>query len=141
ILKESDPISIDQDLTPFVDGVTNVNSFSDWDQPFRMEMDRITSRDDDYWDERRATPKAFVSFDTAQKLWQSRFGKMTSIRIAPSGALLNEEQLQTLSSRLSADILKAINPVDAGLGFRPIRAEGLRASSGANDFTQLFLGF
>ncbi|MFO0427686.1 MAG: FtsX-like permease family protein [Planctomyces sp.] len=66
---------------------------------------------------------------------------MTSIRIAPSGALLNEEQLQTLSSRLSADILKAINPVDAGLGFRPIRAEGLRASSGANDFTQLFLGF
>ncbi|MFO1003125.1 MAG: hypothetical protein U0936_22555 [Planctomycetaceae bacterium] len=87
ILKADDPMSVDRDLTPFVDGVTNVDSFGDWDQPFDMEMDRITSRDDEYWDAHRATPKAFVSLATAEKFWSSHFGRYASIRVASAGTV------------------------------------------------------
>ncbi len=140
ILKAEDPISIDQNLTPFVEGVTNVDSFSDWDQPFEMEMDRITSRDDDYWADRRATPKAFVSLDTAEAFWKSRFGRYTSIRVAV-GQDINPQQLNGLNDRLTYEIAQRLQPASLGLTFQAVRADGLRAAVGANDFTQLFLGF
>lgn len=141
ILSPDDHASIDQDLTPFVDGVTNVDSFSDWDQPFEMEMDRITDRDDEYWEQRRATPKAFVSLSVAEKLWSSRFGRYTSIRVASEGVALPEDRLELLENRLVASTLEQLVPSDLGLGFRPVRQEGLVSAAGANDFSQLFLGF
>ncbi len=141
ILKADDPLSVDQDLTPFVDGVTNVDSFGDWDQPFDMEMDRITSRDDEYWDAHRATPKAFVSLATAEKFWSSRFGGYTSIRVASEGNVLPKDRMEIVQSRLADETRALLDPIKMGVGFRPIRAEGLQAAVGANDFTGLFIGF
>jgi len=141
ILKADDPVSVDGDLTPFVDGVTNVESFGDWNQPFEMEMDRITERDDEYWEAHRATPKAFVSLATAEKFWNSRFGRYTSIRVASEGVALPAGRLQSLQTFLAAEMRPLIEPVKLGLGFRPVRAEGLLASAGANNFTVLFLSF
>ena len=141
ILKADDPMSVDQDLTPFVDGVTNVESFGDWDQPFEMEMDRITSRDDEYWDVHRATPKAFVSLSVAEEFWSSRFGRYTSIRVASAGTVLPKDRMEIVQSRLADETRSLLNPIKMGLGFRPIRAEGLQAAVGANDFTGLFIGF
>ncbi len=141
ILKADDASSVDQDLTPLVEGVTNVDSFGDWDQPFDMEMDRITGRDDEYWEAHKATPKAFVSLATAETFWNSRFGRYTSIRVASEGAALPVDRLQIMQSRLAAEIQPLIDPIKLGLGFRPVRAEGLLAAVGANDFTGLFIGF
>ncbi len=141
ILKANDPISVDKDLTPFVDGVTNVDSFGDWDQPFDMEMNRITTRDDEYWEAYRATPKAFVSLATAEKFWNSRFGRYTSIRVGSEGVALPADRLESLQRLLASEVQPLIDPIKLGLGFRPIRAEGLQAAVGANDFTVLFLGF
>jgi ABC-type lipoprotein release transport system permease subunit len=141
ILKADDSISVDKDLTPFVDGVTNVESFGDWDQPFDMEMNRITKRDDEYWEAHRATPKAFVSLAAAEKFWNSRFGRYTSIRVASEGVALPADRLQTLQTFLATEMQPLIEPVKLGLGFRPVRAEGLQASEGANNFTYLFLAF
>ena len=141
ILPADDPLSVDQDLTPFVDGITNVDSFSDWDQPFPMEMERITDRDDAYWEAHRATPKALISLAAAEKFWAGRFGRSTSIRIASPGAQLQPDQLQILRSRLEQEIRNQLQPPRLGLAVRPIRAEGLIASTGANNFTWLFIGF
>ena len=141
ILAADDQRSIDRDLTPFVDGVTNVESFSDWDQPFEMEMDRITQRDDEYWEDHRATPKAFVGLAAAEKYWASRFGRYTSIRVASNGIVLPAERLLILEMWMSEAIKPRLKPEALGLGFRPIRIEGLMAAVGANDFSQLFLGF
>ena len=141
ILKADDPISINRDLTPHVEGVTDVDSFSDWKQPFEMEMNRITPRDDSYWDAHKATPKAFVSRVTAEKFWASRFGRYTSVRVASPGVELPADKLQLLSDRLAMEMRPLLEPAKIGLGFRPVRAEGLQAAVGANDFTQLFLGF
>lgn len=141
ILRGEDPASVDQDLTPFVDGVTNVQSFGDWDQPFDMEMDRITTRDDSYWEAHKATPKAFVSLATAEKFWSSRFGRYTSIRVASEGVALPPDRLKVVETLLIDEMQPLIDPARLGLGFRPVRAEGLQAAVGANDFTQLFIGF
>ena len=141
ILKPDDPVSINRDLTPFVEGVTDVDSFSDWKQPFEMEMNRITPRDDSWWEEHKATPKAFVSLATAEKFWASRFGRYTSIRVASPDVALPADRLTVLSKRLALEMQPLVEPGKLGLGFRPVRAEGLQAAVGANDFTQLFLGF
>lgn len=141
ILASDDAVSIDRDLTPHVEGVTDVDSFSDWKQPFKMEMNRITSRDDLYWDDHKATPKAFVSLATAEKFWGSRFGRYTSIRIASPGAVLGAEQLNELNERLILEMQPLLETTELGLGFRPVRAEGLQAAVGANNFTYLFLAF
>jgi putative ABC transport system permease protein len=141
ILKSDDPVSVNRDLTPFVPGVTDVDSFSDWDQPFDMEMNRITPRDDAYWEAHKATPKAFVSLAAAEKFWGSRFGRYTSIRVASPGVALPGDRLELLSERLAAEMQSLIEPEKLGLEFRSVRADGLRAAVGANDFTQLFLGF
>lgn len=145
VFAAADPVSVDPDLTPFVDGITNVDSFGDWDQPFDMDMARITARDDDYWEEHRATPKAFVSLQTAEELWKSRYGRYTSIRIAmPVGSADDgdpQKQRTALLQRLEYEICSNLKPTKLGLAFQPVLAMGLKASVGANDFTGLFIGF
>ena len=44
-------------------------------------MKRIGKADEDYWKRYRATPKAYIRLDDGQKLWATRFGKLSSIRI------------------------------------------------------------
>ena len=143
ILAADDSVSVDRNLTPTVEGITDVESFGDWNQPFDMDMSRITPRDDDYWTEYRATPKAFVSLETAEQLWSSRYGKYTSVRIASGvpGVKLTEQQLLAGVDRLTFAIRQKLKPEDQGMVFRSVRAEGLKAAVGANDFTQLFVGF
>lgn len=141
IFAEDDMFSVDQDLTPYVEGITDVDSFGDWDQPFDMDMDRITDRDDEYWTAHRATPKAFVSLPFAEDLWNSRYGRYTSVRVAASSGKQTAEQLQAMSQRLQFEVQRNLDTAALGLGFRPVLAAGLLASVGANDFTGLFIGF
>lgn len=141
ILPAEQTPSLDRDLTPFVDGVTNVEGFDDWDQPFEMEMDRITMRDDDWWDLHRATPRAFISLQTAEELWKNRFGRYTSIRIAMKDIALPEDRLQILEQRLQESVPAHFELSELDLRIRPVREEGLRAATGANNFGGLFIGF
>jgi len=143
VLAADDAVSVDRNLTPTVEGITDVESFGDWNQPFDMDMSRITPRDDDYWTEHRATPKAFVSLSTAKQLWSSRYGRYTSVRVAAgvAGTVLSEDQLLAGADRLTFEIQQRLKPEAQGMIFRPVRAEGLKAAVGANDFTQLFVGF
>ncbi|MEO2018546.1 MAG: ABC transporter permease [Fuerstiella sp.] len=143
IMAAVDPVSVDLNLTPLVEGITDVESFGDWDQPFDMDEGRITKRDHDYWTLHKATPKAFVSLRTAEALWNSRYGSYTSVRIATSvgSEKPTEEQLNSIANRLVFEIPRQLKPSELGMMFRPVRAEGLAAAVGANDFTQLFMGF
>lgn len=130
-------VAADQSLTPRVKGITDAKNFGDWDQPFPMKLDLITKRDDQYWAKYRATPKAFVSLDTAQFLWRSRYGKLTSIRLAcPEGKDLHEFRRE-----FTADLMQRLDPASLGLAFQPVKAQGLAAATGSQDFTGLFAGF
>lgn len=135
ILADGDGFQIDSGLTPFVEGVTDVDDFGDIKQPFEMDMDRLTNRDDEYWERYKASPKAFLSLNNAAEIWKSRYGKYTSIRVAA------DANIDELKTKLQTTIQQNLQPEKLGLAFRPVREQGLQAAVGANNFTQLFLGF
>src|SRR5687768_14646037 len=71
----------DRDLAPVLPGISNSPTLSDWDPPFPVDLRRVRPVDEQYWERYRTTPKAFVSLATGQRLWRSRYGAVTSIRI------------------------------------------------------------
>ncbi|MGE0608471.1 MAG: FtsX-like permease family protein [Pirellulales bacterium] len=121
----------DQHLTPELKGVTDEQSMADWDPPFPYEQSRVRDKDETYWEEHRATPKAFVSLAAGRKLWASRFGRTTSIRIPHRDDMTPD----TLAEKL------ALDPARMGLQFQPVKLQGLYAASGTTPFNWLFLGF
>jgi ABC-type antimicrobial peptide transport system permease subunit len=128
----------DRGFTPQVEGVTDVESYSDWREPFPLDHDAITKRDDDYWKLHRATPKVFLRLEDAQRLWQSRYGELTSLRLAsrPSG-----DSIDRRSDDFAQSLLKRLTAEQTGLILQPVKAHGLQAAAGTTDFTGLFIGF
>lgn len=121
----------DPNLTPELPGVTDQASIDNWNPPFPFDSSRVRQVDEDYWDEYRATPKAFVSLSTARRMWASRFGNTTSIRIPD----LPERTRGTLAQQL------ALDPREFGLRLRPVKQLSLAAAQGTTPFDILFLGF
>ena len=133
--------AVDRALTPQVKGITDVESLADWDQPFPMDLDAVTPRDDEYWDSYRAIPKIFMPLQTAQTLWPSRYGSLTSLRLARSADLANTSEKTLLRDEFTTKLLAQINPVEIGFDFQPVKAIGLMAANGSTDFSGLFFGF
>jgi putative ABC transport system permease protein len=127
----------DPGFTPNVPGVTDADSYDDWREPFPLKRTRITDRDDEYWEEHRTTPKLFVSLETAQDLWRSRYGDLTSVRIAPREGQSLDELATEFEQRLLADL----SPAVTGMAVQPVKHLGLEAAQGTTDFTGLFIGF
>ncbi len=124
----------DPGLTPTVPGVTDQESISNWDVPFKLE-NPLAAADDEYWDNHRLTPKLFLPFDIAsnQDYFGSRFGTATAIRF--SSELSKQEQ------ELRSGIEQALLTTRGlrGLSFRPVREQLLSSASGTTPFDQLFL--
>ncbi len=121
----------DRRLTPTVRGLTDKATIEDWDLPFPLKPGRIKPADDRYWRQYAATPKAFISLATGRKLWASRFGRTTSIRVARAAGMTAE----SLAARLDLD------PVEQGFVFQPVKKMALEAASGTTPFGVLFLSF
>lgn len=126
---QSPTLANDPDLTPFVPGLTDQNSVSKWDLPFKTD---VGPRGDDYWQFYRTTPKAFVNLKIGQELWKSRFGKVTSFRI--------NSKNQTNESLAEKFVVAASESGETlGFQFTPIKRRNLEASSGSTPFDVLFL--
>ncbi|HEX7447972.1 MAG TPA: ABC transporter permease, partial [Pirellulales bacterium] len=130
----------DPDFTPELRGVTDQASLDNWDPPFPYDPRRVRTapphdEDDRYWHDYKATPKGFVSLATGRKLWSSRFGQTTSIRIPPAEGLTEADLAKQLEKEL------ATRKESLGFVFRPLKRQGLAASRGTTDFNELFLGF
>lgn len=123
-------VAIDRTLTPTVPGITDANTFADWDQPFTMDLNRVTDRDEEYWKKYRATPKMFISLEEMQARFGSRYGDVTSIRVANANR-----------RALGEALLESVDVVAVGLAFRDVRSSQLRAAQGTTDFSGLFFGF
>ena len=131
---EPPTLANDPDLTPEVEGVTDQDTIRNWDAPFLVDYDLVRSQDDDYWGNHRTTPKAFVSLATAERLWGSRFGRVTSFRI-PSTQDTTEESLKQAFLDEVASSGESL-----GLSFIPVKRQQLAASAGTTPFDGLFLG-
>ncbi|MEX2173266.1 MAG: ABC transporter permease [Pirellulaceae bacterium] len=123
----------DPELTPAVKGITDQASIDDWEAPFPFEIGRIRDQDDTYWDHHRTTPKAYVSLSAGQRLWGSRFGEVTSIRIPATP----ERSIERVETAFLEQLRQDAAPL--GLAFQPLRQQGLAAAAGTTPFDVLFL--
>jgi len=117
----------DQTLTPEYPGITDARDVTSWDPPFPVNMKRVRPKDEDYWDDWRSAPKAFIPLVIGQRLWPSAFGTLSSLRTAPSAA--------------EWPPIDAIDVFSSGLTVKHARAEALAAADGTTDFAEYFVYF
>ena len=126
-------LAADADLTPEFPGIHEAEDMKAWDPPFPVDLDAIRPKDEAYWDDHKSLPKAFVNAATGARLWSSRFGSLTSIRVSDSAATGGLAFAQNLAANL--------DPRQSGFVFRAVKAQGLAAATGPTDFSGLFIGF
>jgi putative ABC transport system permease protein len=115
----------DETLTPDYPGISDAADITSWDPPFPVDLQRVTYRDEAYWDQYHAAPKAIISLADGQRIWGSRYGKVSSLRLSSEQAIGAQ----------------AIDPVAAGFTARLVRDEAIAAAQGTTDFGQYFLYF
>ncbi|MFZ1935792.1 MAG: FtsX-like permease family protein [Thermoguttaceae bacterium] len=131
----------DRGLVPAIKGMTDELTMDKWDPPFPFDAKRIRPDDEKYWNCYGPTPKAFVSLATGRRLWGSRFGQTTSLRVAVVGgdsSRRSDRQPKRVGdwSRL---LQQHLDPAAFGFVFQPIRQQQLDASAGTTPFGVLFL--
>lgn len=133
----------DQDLAPDYPGITEATDVTDWDPPFEIDLDLIRPKDEDYWDDYRTTPKAFIPLEVGQQLWGSRWGQLTSVRLFPDEDNANDssERLSELEDEFRESFRSSLDPLASGFVVYPARSLALEASSGATDFGLYFIYF
>ena len=127
----------DRDLAPEYRGMTDAEDVIDWDPPFDVDLGLIRPVDEDYWDDHRTTPKAFVPLAAGQQLWESRWGRLTSIRVTPAAG----EGLDAARQQFAGALRAELDPLALGFVVYPARALAVEASTGATDFGLYFIYF
>ena len=127
-------ITADRDLIPTFPGIHETADMSEWESPFPIDYSLIRNKDEVYWDEYAATPKAFIPLETGKELWKNRFGDLTAIRfgIAPNA------DLQATRTLFETEFLRKVQPAQVGFRFLALQSDGHQASAGATDFGMLF---
>ena len=127
---------VDQSLAPAYPGISEAENLSDWEPPFPIDLSRIRDKDEDFWDEYGARPKAVVPLERGQGIWAVRQGRLTSVvvEIPPS-------ETPKWRDRFASRLRERLDPYALGFSFLSAREEGLRASRGATEFGEYFLYF
>lgn len=126
-----------RDLAPDYPGISNASNLRDWDPPFPLDLRRVRPVDENYWERYRTTPKAFVPIEVAKRLWASRYGAATSVRVA----VPEPQAAAVVAPQISAALKSAIVPAAHGLVITNVREQNLAASAGATDFGEYFVYF
>jgi len=121
----------DAALTPAYPGLVDAENCRDWEPGVPIDLTAIRDKDERYWHTYHAIPKAFVTLAAGQRMWDNRFGKLTSVRY-PLSTVARGSVESALRSRLRPEFL--------GIALQPVRQRALAAATQALDFGQLFLG-
>lgn len=127
----------DRELVPRYPGLTEATHMADWEPPFPVDLSRIRPADEEYWDRYRATPKAFVPLEVAQRLFGHRSGRVSTLRFEPQSAGAALPPLDAMASGLRG----RLSASELGLRVEPVRERALAASRGSTDFGEYFLYF
>ena len=127
-------IAADRDIIPKFPGIHDSNDMSEWESPFPIDYALVRDKDETYWDEYGATPKAFMPLQIGKRLWKNRFGDLTTIRFG----IIPDSDIQATRTHFETEFLKKIQPEQIGFQFLSPQADGLQASAGATDFGMLF---
>ncbi len=124
-----DGIWADSLLMPAFPGIAGRESCSDWDAGVPVKLSEIRKKDEEYWNNFRGTPKAFISYEEGARLWGNNFGPATAIRFPAS--VSEKEILNKLSGHL--------DPEKNGFRIDDLYNESIMAASESVDFSSLFL--
>jgi len=122
--------SLGANLMPEFPGLADAESCGDWEAGIPVDLEKIRDKDEEYWNDYKGTPKAYINRYTGVEIWENNYGNSTSIRFINSDITLQE-----LSTKLS----KIIDPSDIGLSFINVRTAGNKAATSGVDFGELFL--
>jgi putative ABC transport system permease protein len=126
-----------RDLSPTFPGITDSPTLDDWDPPFPLDLKRVRHVDEEYWNTYRTTPKAFIPIAAGQRMWATRYGALTSLRVKARP----DEPIADAATSLTRQLRQSLDPLAVGMAVRDIRSSGLDASAGATDFGEYFVYF
>src|SRR5512133_468506 len=129
----------DSTLMPPFPGLADAGSCTEWESDIPIDLNKIRKKDELYWDSMRGTPKAFVSYTMAKKIWNNRFGVCTSIRIPLQSGPQSDPRLQT-SQTLSAAVSELLASSHTGLQLIDVKSNLQTAVDKGISMTPLFIG-
>ena len=115
---------------PDFPGVADAEDSADWDAGIPLDLDRIREKDEEYWDDYKGAPKAFIALEAGEREWANRWGVYTALRV-PAESLSKEE--------LIATILSQLDPLMIGARMRPFRKAALDSAVSPVDIGGLFI--
>lgn len=121
----------DPGLAPHLPGLSDAGHCREWETGVPIDLDAIRDKDEDYWDEYKGSPKAFISVNMAKEMWANRFGDYTSFRYNEA-----EFDKEAFLKIFGTEILAH----DLGMQVEPVREQGIQAAQNGTDFSGLFLG-
>jgi ABC-type antimicrobial peptide transport system permease subunit len=119
----------DPQLAPVIPGLSDAGNCRDWKTGVPVDLKKIRPNDEAYWNQHKGTPKAYISSETARKLWRNRFGEATAIRMEGSKKAEMEDAL-----------LAGLVPAQVGFELTNVKSDGMAAATGGTDFGGLFIG-
>jgi len=134
VLKEIVPMEepwADQTRMPYLPGLSDAGHCREWEAGVPIDLDAIRDKDEDYWDDWKGTPKAYISLNKAEEIWSNRFGNYTAVRYPTE-----EFDIENYNESFA----QMIRPSDLGMVVEPIREQGINAAQNGTDFSGLFLG-
>jgi len=129
VISMKDPLC-DPSLMPDFPGMSDAGNCRDWETATPIDLKKIRDKDEKYWKDYRGTPKAFISLETGQRLWDNRFGNYTAFRFKSDNRQVME---------FEKSIMQKLKPSENGLLFVPVYEEGRSAAANSTDFGGLFL--
>jgi ABC-type antimicrobial peptide transport system permease subunit len=130
----------DPHFAPELPGVTDKKTIEDWKLPFEL-VEKIGDEDDEYWRVYRTTPKAFISHQLAEKLWSTRWGTESVLRLPLPQGEGRGEGGRAATASIANQFRDRLNPSEMGMKLLPVKQQALAAAAGTTPFDGLFLGF
>lgn len=130
VLPQTEP-QLDSSWMPDFPGLKDAQNCREWQPGFAIDMSRMRAKDNEYWEQHRGTPKAFVNLRAGQGMWGNRWGRVTAVRW-PAG---------TDHAEIERELRAKLTPEKLGFQFIPLREQALAATDAPVDFGQLFVSF
>jgi putative ABC transport system permease protein len=126
----SDVINTDnlnfRSLMPEFPGLSDAASCGDWETDIPIDFSLIRDKDEDYWNQYKGTPKAFISLKKGQEIWGNNYGDLTLIRFP-------DTEVNQIITKFK------VSPDALGFRFEDMKIRGNEAAANGVDFGQLFL--
>lgn len=129
IITDMNGIWSDSLLMPEFPGIAGSKSCTDWDAGVSINTDLIRDKDEEYWNNFRGTPKAFINYNKGKELWGNNFGPATAIRF--------ENDIS--ETEISSVFEGSLDPFRSGFTINDLQKDSDEAANESVDFSTLFL--